>query len=198
MWTRAPRSAGWQRGRFQSLSRDSVHVDAAEQAVLGALLIGFNPSVGIPSMWTIANPFLRGFCFSFNPSVGIPSMWTKFQLATATNVTLFQSLSRDSVHVDWMSTLMTGRISTCFNPSVGIPSMWTRGILRRAEKRGRFQSLSRDSVHVDSGVAALAWSEAQFQSLSRDSVHVDRSGHRRASGGRSFQSLSRDSVHVDG
>ena len=40
---------------------------------------------------------------------------------------MFQSLSRDSVHVDRRSLCLADLYVNSFNPSVGIPSMWTDG-----------------------------------------------------------------------
>ena len=110
----------------------------------------------------------------FNPSVGIPSMWTFAQAYLVRHVLLFQSLSRDSVHVDgpsWedypeykadVSIPQSGFRPCGRDPVLGcgvkyivsIPQSGFRPCgpqLRNAAITYFyvFQSLSRDSVHVD-------------------------------------------------
>ena len=135
---------------FQSLSRDSVHVDVQRADRRGPRRLvsipqsGFRPCGLLPTI-----DRLMGSVSGFNPSVGIPSMWTVPPLAEGWLFRQFQSLSRDSVHVDalgWQNGYLTNVVSIpqsgfrpcghishpwpepcipSFNPSVGIPSMWT-------------------------------------------------------------------------
>ena len=101
-------------------------------------------------------------------------MWTNAGEPWQLTLDEFQSLSRDSVHVDSRRGCCAVCPSYCFNPSVGIPSMWTEGAQLGVSFVRWFQSLSRDSVHVDHRVGKLLGViQIEFQSLSRDSVHVD-------------------------
>ena len=55
MWT-LDAFSGWSDTMpFQSLSRDSVHVDPIAHRPAHNHRRGFNPSVGIPSMWTFGS-----------------------------------------------------------------------------------------------------------------------------------------------
>ena len=175
MWTNMLPLSGMIFAWFQSLSRDSVHVDIGD---------------------CIADIWLSN---GFNPSVGIPSMWTAKPTTDADAVYMFQSLSRDSVHVDRggrglsrgtrVVSIPQSGFRPCgryypppppppppsFNPSVGIPSMWTCRGPRRRELRfdGFNPSVGIPSMWTDLA-ASIKTSADLFQSLSRDSVHVDR------------------------
>ena len=173
MWTASSTShvAGYT--KFQSLSRDSVHVDVDGQARERGRHARFNPSVGIPSMWTRRSGPELSFFVCFNPSVGIPSMWTGGDIGWERGATKFQSLSRDSVHVDPGGT--TGRH---VHLRVSIPQSGFRPCGRQEIDlvlQRRLVSIPQSGFrpcgpsmgdHPDRRVA-------EFQSLSRDSVHVD-------------------------
>ena len=134
---------------------------------------GFNPSVGIPSMWTPVEGYLGKYYEMFQ-SLSRDSVHVDVALPPTVSSSLaFQSLSRDSVHVD-AKRAEWGRQ----NKKVSIPQSGFRPCGRIAHGVGqcasmKFQSLSRDSVHVDLSASAGYWPSTLFQSLSRDSVHVD-------------------------
>jgi len=62
---------------FQSLGRDSVGLDLGAIISNHAIIIRFNPSVGILLVWTTRNPQRRDRECCFNPSVGILLVWTR-------------------------------------------------------------------------------------------------------------------------
>ena len=135
--------------QFQSLSRDSTHVDSSTSASAPHFGMVSIPQSGFDPCGHGDSGYRRAERASFNPSVGIRPMWTAKYANGAWTQVVFQSLSRDSTHVD-------------------------PGRLPKRHTVDPFQSLSRDSTHVD-----LKWLRSRsapivFQSLSRDSTHVDK------------------------
>ena len=158
----------------------------------------FNPSVGIRPMWTRLDGHRDADHGGVSiPSVGIRPMWTTWALQPGANTIAFQSLSRDSTHVDrHCSSVQTSHWSVSIPQSGFDPCGPAR--FRSACVARQFQSLSRDSTHVDrSGRERLERPVTVFQSLSRDSTHVDPTTRPRGAARYPFQSLSRDSTHVD-
>ena len=173
MWTSNPGTKWNAPLKFQSLSRDSVHVDVGvsriEQKIdqVSIPQSGFRPC-GLHGLCRRRRDALR-----FNPSVGIPSMWTQR--------TVWEQ-ARHGVSIPQSGFRPCG-------PGVGCARISTDRLVSIP------QSGFRPCGPITGALTDLP--AGMFQSLSRDSVHVDRDGRRSGGFRERFQSLSRDSVHVD-
>jgi len=132
--------------KFQSLGRDSVHSSSSTAGVMSRHCC-FNPSVGILFIQAPHAGQGKGCQCSFNPSVGILFIQARSARKSSTDIALFQSLGRDSVHSSISDCIPAPVALSSFNPSVGILFIQAKTPSTKKGISHRFQSLGRDSVH---------------------------------------------------